>query len=455
MTSAVGSPPALLEGLEAIGSELLQEWSGLVPLPRSAVSFFALPRDSALLVELRLRLSELGYALPPDKAGAHALGCVLLRFQREAALPQTGWLEQHSWDALHQYVALDGELDVDGWERPAARRAALFRLQRLGRHPGPSVGAPPSLHETERAVESFSQDCLAWGWLDPDASREQAWSLLFHHQLLQSMMPAGLAPVSFDEDPEQQELMEKLEEAQRATSGWATEPELEAQALAELGDELEGPFAFGLDEDEDDEEAGRNTLRALEVMAERHGERLQEALDEVKRLGRDGGLWDGIRAAFRWLSRWVRKVGQGLNDLVRVGRPALRQAARILHAVGGRALSMLRDALRSFASLGGGVISGGKRSRVRRRLGGDIEVVVIDGIQQAEIEAACGDLRTWSRAHTRACKVLGIVVSTVIQLLSGPVGWAALLVKIVTALWKADLLDIGGVIGGRLQGAIA
>ncbi|MFH1466271.1 MAG: peptidoglycan-binding domain-containing protein [Pseudomonadota bacterium] len=440
--SAPAPPPAAVDGWASLDAEFSGLLAGVELLPSSEAEFQALDPEGPLLCEVRCRLFSLGYACPPPGQGVGLRGAIA-RFQEEAGLEVTGWLGVVAWDALAALVALDAATEPARWRdaggawRPAYRRAACWRLAALGQAVALPLDGPPSETLIREALAAFERSAVGWGWQGAGGAPDRAAAVLFDHRALVALLRVRDGPESFVADEGAQVLGERVLAAETGLSGWADEPALAKEGWIELGTGAEeGPDVFGLDEGGDF--GAGDTFEVLAALAQRHGDQLQEAVDEVRRLGRAGGLWDGLRVAFGWLSRWARRIRKGLVDLAQVGRAVLRQAARVIHGLGTRVLASVRDALRYLASLGGPLYRG-PQACVVRSPDGDLSLLVARDLTAESLGAAREGLRAWSRGHAAACEVVAVVVRVIVDLMSGPVGWALLIVRLVQALWRAGL----------------
>ncbi|QSQ27064.1 hypothetical protein JY651_20050 [Pyxidicoccus parkwayensis] len=481
-----------LEDAELLEENLrrLEDAAGLSPLPPAVVPVKAEEEYELRVRAVRLRLSHLGFKdvgdLDSGKMDVKLLKA-LHSFRQEAGLPRNVGIDAPTWDALQELVALEPPFNVDRWVSPEGKlnpvltRAMQLRLTVLGmRDNRPVDGVEDQYTRIPLARFEGVVSMLRLAETSTLAKKDlrkkkDVIELLFNHDAQMDAVAEGGPRVrealkdglelneQKDLDPEKRYLL-RLARAELWLNGYPIgdirEPvrekpmraslqvhwqhvapaPLSASALSQLTDRLRLETFQELARQQHEPEVSPEELAAFVKANE---STLQDYWTRDVP-NNDFFLWDGLRRAFRWLGRQVKRLAEGLADLVRRGVDyavtLVKNVFRALFQKANQVLTTIRKAATAFVDGVGLYLKGelregtpNVRAVCRFRPDGDTDLLVLgdDGIDAAKV--VLERMKRVGLALQLAATVLALVVGLVGAAARGLIGWIALIAQLVRA----------------------
>ncbi|MCY1022479.1 hypothetical protein [Pyxidicoccus sp. MSG2] len=469
----------------------LEAAAGLAPLPPSVVPGQAQEEYELRVRAVRTRLDSLGYDdvgdLDSGKMDVKLLKA-LHRFRQEAGLLRNVGIDPPTWDALQELVALEQPFKVDRWVSPEGRlnpvltRAMQLRLTVLGMRDNKRVDSTVDQYTTI-PLSRFRAVVSMLGLADTASLKEKGLqnlskdreliALLFDHDVqLDAVAEGGEAVkdaleegLELNERPEwhaTKRYLLRLVRAELWLNGYPTgdirkpvqekpmreslqvhwrhvaPTPLSESALRQLTDRLRLETLQEFSRQQREPEVSPEELAAF-VKAN------EPALQDywTRDVPNSGFfLWDGLRRAARWLGCQVKRLAEGLVDLVRRGVDyavtLVKNVFRALFQKANEVLTTIRKAATAFVDGVGLYLKGELRegtpntlAACRFRPDGDADLLVLgDG----GIDAAKGVLKRMERvglALQLAASVLSLVIGLVASAARGLIGWISLIAQLV------------------------
>jgi nucleotide-binding universal stress UspA family protein len=469
----------------------LEDAAGLSPLPPSVAPVQAQEEYALRVRAVRTRLDSLGYAdvgdLDSGKMDVKLLKA-LHRFREEAGLPRNVGIDPPTWDALQELVALEPPFQVDRWVSPEGKlnpvltRAVQLRLTVLGMRDNRPVDSTVDQYTTI-PLDRFRAVVSMLGLADTASIQEKGLedlrenraliALLFDHDVqldavaeggdaVRAALKDGLELNERTDWPSTKRYLLRLVRAELWLNGYPIgdirEPvrekpmreslqvhwrhvaptPLSESALRQLTDRLRLETLQEFSRQQREPEVSPEELAAF-VKANEPA--LQDYwTHDVPNSG--FFLWDGLRRAARWLGRQVKRLAEGLVDLVRRGVDyavtLVKNVFRALFQKANEVLTTIRKAATAFVDGVGLYLKGelregtpNVRAACRFRPDGDADLLVLgDG----GIDAAKGVLKRMERvglALQLAASVLSLVIGLVASAARGLIGWISLIAQLV------------------------
>lgn len=471
----------------------LEDAAGLSPLPPAVVPVQAEQEYELRVRAVRQRLSHLGFKdvgdLDSGKMDVKLLKA-LHSFREEAGLPRNVGIDPPTWDALQQLVALEPPFDVDRWVSPEGRlnpvltRAMQLRLTVLGmRDNRPVDGAEDEytripLARFKGVVTTMlglaDTAVLKQRRLDLEKKKDLI-TLLFEHDLqldavaqggprVRDALKDGLALDEQKDLAAEKRYLLRLARAELWLNGYPMgdirEAVREKPMRASLQVHWQHVAPTPLSEAALRARTDRLTLETLQEFArqQREPEVSPEELAAFVKANEpalqdywtrdvpnnDFFLWDGLRRAFKWLGRQVKRLAEGLADLVHRGVDyavtLVKNVFRALFQKANEVLTTIRKAATAFVDGIGLYLKGELREGMplvhaacRFRPDGDADLLVLGdaGIDAAKV--VLERLKRVGLALQLAASVLALVVALVGAAARGFMGWIALIAQLVRA----------------------
>lgn len=384
-----------LVGFEEILDQVEQP-NKIVSVPHSKASFNALKQDKQLYTYVWNRLYQLGYLSTAKPALAHGprkttrkaennkanLELALRTFQNEANIVCDGWLGLQTWQALQQLYAFDEPVHLSDWlvneRRPALQRSIELRLRVFGivtdrnntirvHHVNRVSGLEAwktflryldAIHEpiSELSILNYLYDLdtltpLLYANYDKILNSD----FEFKHDLLQGVlaielwlhgfeglqpgMAANKNPISFNGDNS----ISKAATSLCVGENLEHDPLLKPKDLIEVCLKYFAEFEIGetdLVQSEVVVEAIRD-LSKNEVVA-------KQLSNKIKEKSWGAWLFDGIKRAFRWAYRQLKKGAQWLAEKIESLAIAIKKLSLPVSSFYRRSVKILSEGLSVF-----------------------------------------------------------------------------------------------------------